>query len=74
MEATTNNSRFQKARNYKRKWVTIKAEIKSSVYILLGILAAGFGLNGFLLPNNFIDGGITGVSLLISKLAILTNG
>ena len=68
MEATTNNSRFQKARNYKRKWVTIKAEIKSSVYILLGILAAGFGLNGFLLPNNFIDGGVTGVSLLLTEL------
>ena len=71
MEATTHNSRFQKARNYKRKWVTIKAEIKSTLFILLGIVAAGFGLNGFLLPNNFIDGGVTGVSLLLTELTQL---
>jgi uncharacterized membrane-anchored protein YitT (DUF2179 family) len=71
MEATTHNSRFQKARNYKRKWVTIKAEIKSTLFILLGIMAAGFGLNGFLLPNKFIDGGVTGVSLLLTELTQL---
>ena len=71
MEATTHNSRFQKARNYKRKWVTIKAEIKSTFFILVGIMAAGFGLNGFLLPNKFIDGGVTGVSLLLTELTQL---
>ena len=71
MEATTHNTRFQKARNYKRKWVTIKAEIKSSLFIIIGIIAAGFGLNGFLLPNNFIDGGVTGVSLLLTELTQL---
>ena len=64
MEPTPQNKRFQRARNYKRKWVTIKAEIKSSLYIMLGIVAAGFGLNGFLLPNKFIDGGVTGVYVL----------
>ncbi|NLJ07466.1 MAG: YitT family protein [Sphingobacteriales bacterium] len=37
-------------------------------YLLLfiGILSAGFGLKGFLLPNNFIDGGAVGISLLIA--------
>jgi hypothetical protein len=30
---------------------------KESIFISLGILAAGFGLKGFLLPNGFIDGG-----------------
>jgi uncharacterized membrane-anchored protein YitT (DUF2179 family) len=34
--------------------------------MLLGILTAGFGLRGFLLPNHFIDGGVTGISLLIN--------
>jgi uncharacterized membrane-anchored protein YitT (DUF2179 family) len=29
-----------------------------------GIICAGFGLKGFLLPNEFIDGGVTGISLL----------
>ena len=39
--------------------------IKEILFIIIGVFAAGFGLNGFLLPNEFIDGGATGVSLLI---------
>jgi uncharacterized membrane-anchored protein YitT (DUF2179 family) len=42
--------------------------IKEYFLIILGIAAAGFGLKGFLIPNGFIDGGITGVSLLVSFL------
>lgn len=42
--------------------------LKDSVFILLGILSAGFGLQGFLLPNGFIDGGVMGISLLTSKV------
>jgi uncharacterized membrane-anchored protein YitT (DUF2179 family) len=33
----------------------------------LGILSAGFGLEGFLIPNGLIDGGVTGISLLTNK-------
>jgi uncharacterized membrane-anchored protein YitT (DUF2179 family) len=33
--------------------------------VLLGILSAGFGLKGFLLSSHFIDGGVTGVSMLL---------
>jgi len=40
--------------------------LSNTVYILLGALSAGFGLKGFLLPNGFIDGGVTGISLLVS--------
>ena len=32
------------------------------------MLSAGFGLKGFLLPNGFIDGGVTGISLLFEAL------
>jgi len=42
--------------------------IKDSFLIILGILAAAFGLKGFLLPNMFIDGGVMGISLIISEL------
>ena len=42
--------------------------LKDMVFISLGILAAGFGLKGFLLPNGFIDGGVTGISLLLKEL------
>jgi len=41
---------------------------QNSVFILLGVLSAGFGLKGFLLPNAFIDGGITGVSLIVNHV------
>jgi len=34
----------------------------------LGILSAGMGLKGFLLSSNFIDGGVTGISMLVSKV------
>jgi uncharacterized membrane-anchored protein YitT (DUF2179 family) len=35
--------------------------------IVLGILAAGMGLKGFLMSSNFIDGGVTGVCMLLAK-------
>ena len=41
--------------------------IKDTIFILVGIFSAGFGLKGFLLPNSFIDGGAMGISLLISE-------
>lgn len=37
---------------------------KDILFISLGVAAAGFGLKGFLLPNNFLDGGVMGISLL----------
>lgn len=37
-------------------------------FITLGIFSASFGLKGFLLTNRFIDGGVTGISLLVSAL------
>jgi len=43
--------------------------IKESIAIGLGILAAGFGLKGFLLSSHFIDGGVTGVSMLVADLS-----
>jgi uncharacterized membrane-anchored protein YitT (DUF2179 family) len=42
--------------------------VKDILLICIGILSAGFGLEGFLLPNSFIDGGVTGISLLMTEL------
>jgi uncharacterized membrane-anchored protein YitT (DUF2179 family) len=42
--------------------------LRDSFFIILGVLAAGFGLNGFLLPNSFIDGGVMGISLILTEL------
>jgi uncharacterized membrane-anchored protein YitT (DUF2179 family)/predicted metal-dependent HD superfamily phosphohydrolase len=38
------------------------------ILIVVGVFIAGFALNGFLVPNNFFDGGVTGISLLISEI------
>ena len=46
----------------------VKNLLKHVFFILLGVLSAGFGLKGFLLPNGFIDGGVTGISLLFEAL------
>jgi uncharacterized membrane-anchored protein YitT (DUF2179 family) len=42
--------------------------IKDFIFITLGVFSAAFGFKGFLLSNHFIDGGATGISLLISAL------
>lgn len=43
-------------------------EARDAVLIGLGIFSAGFGLKGFLLSSHFIDGGVTGVSMLLSNV------
>jgi uncharacterized membrane-anchored protein YitT (DUF2179 family) len=44
--------------------VDITSFFKDVLFIFLGVASAAFGLQGFLLPNDFIDGGVTGISLL----------
>jgi uncharacterized membrane-anchored protein YitT (DUF2179 family) len=43
-------------------------EALNTTLIILGILSAGLGLKGFLLSSRFIDGGVTGVSMLLSDI------
>ncbi len=45
--------------------------IKEILFIGAGVTSACFGLKSFLMPNGFIDGGVTGISLLITKLTRL---
>lgn len=42
--------------------------LREFILIGCGIVSACFGLEGFLMPNGFIDGGVTGISLLVSTL------
>ncbi|HEY1404654.1 MAG TPA: YitT family protein [Pyrinomonadaceae bacterium] len=43
-------------------------EAGNTLLIVLGILSAGMGLKGFLLSSRFIDGGVTGISMLLSDV------
>jgi uncharacterized membrane-anchored protein YitT (DUF2179 family) len=47
----------------------MRRETINGVMILLGVFSAAFGLKSFLLSNDFIDGGITGISLLINAVS-----
>ena len=42
--------------------------IKDAAYVITGILFSGFALKSFLVPNQFFDGGVTGISLLIHEI------
>jgi uncharacterized membrane-anchored protein YitT (DUF2179 family) len=60
-------SRYQKAKQSWRVQRTIRDYVRSGLFLLLGVLCAAFGLKSFLMPNGFIDGGVTGISLLINN-------
>jgi len=60
---------FRQAKK-KYQWrIALKNNIRGGIFIALGIMSATFGLKSFLLPNNFLDGGATGISLLISEIS-----
>jgi uncharacterized membrane-anchored protein YitT (DUF2179 family) len=59
---------FQLAKSYRELRITFIHYSKDFLFIVLGIFSASFGLKGFLIKNQFIDGGATGISLLISSL------
>ncbi len=62
------SSNYRLAKNYRDFRITVKRHIKDFILITIGIFSASFGFKGFLLTNHFIDGGATGISLLISAL------
>ncbi len=57
-------SNYKSAKEFRKMKIITVGLFKDTIFIALGILSAGFGLKGFLLPNGFIDGGVTGISLL----------
>ncbi|MRT16409.1 YitT family protein [Vitellibacter sp. q18] len=52
--------------------VEVTHELADLFYLLLGVVSASFGLRGFLMPNSFIDGGVTGISLMVNELAAIS--
>jgi uncharacterized membrane-anchored protein YitT (DUF2179 family) len=68
---TLDSGSYRKVKKYKYEKKSVKRHIRSFIFITLAIFSAAFGLKGFLLTNRFIDGGVTGVSLLISTLTLV---
>ena len=61
-------SGFELAKGFREFKITAVRYLKDFILITLGIFSAAFGFKGFLLTNHFIDGGATGISLLVSAL------
>lgn len=62
-------SPFEMAKGLRELRLNVWVQIKDIILITAGIFSAGFGLKSFLLPAKFIDGGATGIALMISELA-----
>lgn len=61
-------SPYEQAKAFRVLRVSITTTIKNFLLIISGVFSASFGLKSFLLPSHFIDGGATGISLLITGL------
>jgi uncharacterized membrane-anchored protein YitT (DUF2179 family) len=64
-------SSFEKAKGFRIFKIDLNRVIKDIVLISLGITSAAIGLKSFLLPAQFIDGGATGIALLLTELTKL---
>ena len=65
---TLQYSPYALAKGYRNFYILMRRYIKDFILITVGIFSASFGFKGFLLTNHFIDGGATGISLLVSAL------
>lgn len=59
---------YRIAKAFREFKIIVIRYVKDFILISIGIFSAAFGFKGFLLTNHFIDGGATGISLLISAL------
>ena len=60
-------SPYTYAKGYRELRILTKRNFKDFILVTAGIFSAAFGFKGFLLSNEFVDGGATGISLLISN-------
>ena len=58
---------YEKAKRYRIWKIQLKRNLRDALFMIVGVFSAAFGLEGFLLTNQFIDGGVTGLSLLASN-------
>jgi len=61
-------------KKFEHKKLTLMQVIQRIFFILLGALLVAVGLEIFLVPNQVIDGGIVGISIILSHLTKLNLG
>ena len=47
-------------------------EAISYIIITIGVIISSYALEAILIPNTILDGGVTGIAIIISKLTPLT--
>jgi uncharacterized membrane-anchored protein YitT (DUF2179 family) len=62
---------LQRLRTAKRIRKKLRLMLRDFLLMLLGVVSAGFGLRGFLIPNGLIDGGVMGISLLVNSMSTI---
>ena len=61
-------SDYELAMAYRKFFIVARRETLDLFLIAIGVFSAAFGFKGFLLTNHFIDGGATGISLLLAAI------
>src|SRR5258706_1549794 len=61
-------SPYEIAKGSRELRISIVSFIKDIFLMALGVTCAAFGLESFLLPSRFIDGGVTGIPLLTTEV------
>ncbi len=61
-------SAYEIAKGVKQVKRSILIFFRDILFMAMGVFSAAFGLESFLLPDKFIDGGVTGISLLSSEI------
>jgi uncharacterized membrane-anchored protein YitT (DUF2179 family) len=62
-------SKFELAKGSRDLKIISLRMLRDIILIVAGVFSASFGFKGFLLTNKFIDGGATGISLLITAIS-----
>lgn len=62
------------SKNFKHKRLSRANIAKRTIMIIIGAILAAIGLEIFLIPNRVIDGGIVGISIILSHLSGLKLG
>lgn len=65
------SSSYSHAKRLLATRINLMRGMKDTLFIGFGVFSAAFGLEGFLLPNGFLDGGATGIALLAVRLTDL---
>lgn len=68
-QTTTAPSRYRLAKGLFELRVVVRQSIWHLFLVCCGVLSAGIGLRSFLLPSHFLDGGATGIALLLNKVS-----